>query len=78
MRRSAGTASAAHHPEAFARFQQGCESVFRQWTVLELAVHNEWGGPASAAKAGKLVGEVMELFQSPERIYKDVSSYRLR
>lgn len=36
-------------------------------------MHNEWGGPASAAKAGKLLGEIMELFRSPERIYKDVS-----
>jgi hypothetical protein len=66
--------STAIHPDAERYFTAGLESVFRQWTVLELAVQNQWGGPASAEKAATLHMEVLNLFRSPEKIYKDVSS----
>ena len=32
------------HPDCVEAFTQGLGAVFRQWTALELAVHNQWGG----------------------------------
>ncbi len=45
--------------------------MFRQWTALELAVHNQWGGPNSAQHADELVNNIMDLFDTAEKIYKD-------
>jgi pre-rRNA-processing protein TSR2 len=59
------------HPTQEHAFQSGLASMFRQWTVLELAVHNQWGGPGSGVKAEDLQIEILDLFRSPERIYKD-------
>ncbi len=58
--------------QAFQAFQEGINSVFRQWTALELAVHNQWGGPNSADKANMMIQEVLDLFGGNKRIYKDV------
>lgn len=63
------------NPQYKDAFIQGFGSVFRQWTALELAVHNCWGGPQSAEKANNLMNEVLELFNNPKTIYKDVSYY---
>lgn len=59
------------HPDQEHAFQSGLASMFRQWTVLELAVHNQWGGPSSGHKAEDLQIEILDLFRSPEKIYKD-------
>ena len=63
----------AVHADAERYFMAGLESVFKQWTVLELAVHNQWGGPSSAEKAANLHLEVLSLFRTPDKVYKDVS-----
>lgn len=63
---------AARHPQADEAFKEGVASVFRQWTALELAVHNQWGGPLSQSKADGIVAEVLKLFERPSRVYKDV------
>ena len=59
--------------EAIQAFQEGTNSIFRQWTALELAVHNQWGGPNSSEKANAMITEVLELFGGSQKIYKDVS-----
>ena len=58
--------------EAANAFREGVRSIFRQWTALDLAVHHGWGGHSSQEKAERLVDDVLALFESPQRIYKDV------
>jgi pre-rRNA-processing protein TSR2 len=62
---------AARHPDHLMNFKIGIQSMFRQWTALSLAVHNQWGGPASAQHADNLVQSMIDLFNTPERIFKD-------
>jgi hypothetical protein len=62
----------SRHPEADETFRRGLSSIFRQWTALELAVSHQWGGPSSADKANRLMEEVYQFFQGPDRVYKDV------
>jgi hypothetical protein len=61
------------HPESDEAFRQGIQSVFRQWTALELAVSHQWGGPSSKEKADRLIEEIYEKFHGREKVYKDVS-----
>ena len=61
----------SRHPQAVQYFSEGVGSVLRQWTALELAVHHQWGGPQSSARADALVKEITELFLGPDKIYKD-------
>lgn len=58
--------------EAIQAFHAGTNSIFRQWTALELAVHNQWGGHNSEEKANAMINEVLELFGGSQKIYKDV------
>jgi hypothetical protein len=69
---AAAAAAAARHPQAQPAFQEGLQSIFRQWTALELAMFHQWGGPTSAERVNELVSELMEMFLGPEKIYKDV------
>mmetsp|Transcript_20536 Transcript_20536/g.28303 ORF Transcript_20536/g.28303 Transcript_20536/m.28303 type:complete len:228 (+) Transcript_20536:49-732(+) len=59
------------HPQAVTSFKEGLGSVLRQWTALELAVHHQWGGFSSSEKAENLEKELLELFVSPDKVYKD-------
>lgn len=47
MQTRAAAASAAMranwHPDTFNNFREGLNSVFRQWTAIELAVYHQWG-----------------------------------
>lgn len=58
-------------PEQQEAFKQGVQSIMRQWTALELAVHHGWGGLDSANKADMLIEDVIALFLGPQRVYKD-------
>lgn len=60
--------------EAIQAFREGTNSIFRQWTALELAVHNQWGGHNSEEKATSMINNVLELFGGTQKIYKDVSN----
>ena len=61
------------HPQAKQAFQEGLESTLRQWTALELAVLNQWGGASSAEKANQLYEELLSMFiGSNSRVYQDV------
>jgi hypothetical protein len=57
------------------RFSQGLASVLRQWTVLTLAVTNQWGGTDSEEKAAMLFDEILDEFLHPKEgtLYRDVS-----
>lgn len=68
---AAAAAAAARHPQAESAFREGLQSVFRQWTALELAIFHQWGGPSSAERVEQLVAELMDMFLGPEKIYKD-------
>lgn len=60
------------NPQYKEAFLEGFSSIFRQWTALELAVHNLWGGPQSADKANELMDRVLSIFDDPKLIYPDV------
>ena len=64
---------AMRHPQAEEAFTQGVGSLLRQWTALELAVFHQWGGDDSRETAARLVDEIRQLFESEDRVYKDVS-----
>jgi pre-rRNA-processing protein TSR2 len=53
-------------------FNEGIVAALNKWTALELAVHNEWGGPNSSQKATALCDVVLELFSKRTKVYKDV------
>eukprot|EP00727_Mastigamoeba_balamuthi_P006580 m51a1_g2542 hypothetical protein (250) ;mRNA; r:277464-278766 len=43
-------------------FERGARGVFSQWTVLQLALENQWAGPETADKVDALVEYVLDLF----------------
>ena len=45
--------------------------MLRQWTALELAIHNSWGGSNSREKAQELNNMIIQMFNKPEKLYKD-------
>jgi hypothetical protein len=66
-------AQQSRHPQAEQAFKEGLQSIFRQWTALELAVQNGWGGLEGHDKPQILLEEILAMFLGPEKIYKDVS-----
>ncbi len=48
--------------EARPAFEEGTALIFSQWTALELAVENEWGGRSSRQKADGLIAEALDWF----------------
>ena len=50
--------------EARPAFEDGTALLFSQWTALELAVENEWGGRSSRQKADQLIAEALDWFYS--------------
>lgn len=61
----------SRNPQSIEAFKEGVGSVLRQWTALELAVFHQWGGANSKERADELVTELIQLFLSPEKVYKD-------
>eukprot|EP01041_Mallomonas_annulata_P009795 gene9795-20383_t len=57
--------------QCFEAFKEGLGSVFRQWTALELAVDQRWGGSNSSDKANELMNKTLELFSPSKKTYKD-------
>ncbi|KAJ1734079.1 rRNA accumulation- protein [Coemansia biformis] len=43
-------------------FIEGVDHILSKWTALELAVHNEWGGPDAREKREDVVDEIVEYF----------------
>lgn len=61
------------HPQANAVFESGVVSIFRQWTALELAVSQGWGGFDSQRKADQLIDDVLTLFQTKRVDNNDIA-----
>lgn len=57
--------------QSFSAFKEGLGSVFRQWTALELAVDQQWGGVNSSEKADQLINSILSMFSSSKKVYKD-------
>lgn len=53
------TTAPALSQEGLAMFHQGVGFLLARWTALQLAVHNEWGGPTSQLKAQQLHNDVV-------------------
>lgn len=65
--------SSSVHQQAFEAFKEGLESTLRQWTALELAVLNRWGGDSSEEKANEFCKQLFEMFtKNTNRVFKDV------
>ena len=47
-------------PPQESEFRRCCTAIFRKWTALQLAIENEWGGPASKDKADTLLANILE------------------
>ena len=63
------------HPQSEQAFKEGVCSVFRQWTALELAIDQRWGGIHSAEKGDILIQKVLDLFigrNDSKKVYPDV------
>lgn len=54
-----GQAPPALSPNGLAMFEQGVGLLLGRWTALQLAVHNEWGGPSSHLKAQQLQTDIV-------------------
>ncbi|KAL2469875.1 Pre-rRNA-processing protein TSR2 [Abeliophyllum distichum] len=53
--------------ECFSSLQERISKLLSQWTGLQMAVHNEWGGCDSLEKSQQLASDVLSwLFQSTE------------
>ncbi|MCO5579161.1 hypothetical protein L7F22_033014 [Adiantum nelumboides] len=53
-------------------FHQGVGLVLASWTALQLAIHNEWGGPSSHLKAQQLHNDIFQwMLQSKAPRYID-------
>eukprot|EP00252_Welwitschia_mirabilis_P017011 TRINITY_DN37825_c0_g1_i1.p1 TRINITY_DN37825_c0_g1~~TRINITY_DN37825_c0_g1_i1.p1 ORF type:complete len:212 (-),score=65.42 TRINITY_DN37825_c0_g1_i1:237-872(-) len=46
-------------PEGLQRFEQGVTLIFSQWTALQMAIQNEWGGRNSREKSQQLVSDIV-------------------
>ncbi|KAI5082991.1 hypothetical protein GOP47_0002734 [Adiantum capillus-veneris] len=58
--------------EEAALFHQGVGLVLTHWTALQLAIHNEWGGPSSNLKAQQLHNDIFQwMLQSKAPRYID-------
>lgn len=65
-------------PEEFKKsFEEGCSLIFMRWTALQLAIHNEWGGSESKAKAKALFDEVLEWFYTTKGMFWYLKHYAM-
>eukprot|EP00033_Pygsuia_biforma_P003348 GCRY01003668.1.p1 GENE.GCRY01003668.1~~GCRY01003668.1.p1 ORF type:complete len:175 (-),score=30.69 GCRY01003668.1:75-572(-) len=57
--------------EQFNLFCEGARLIFQRWTLLRLAVSNEWGGVESTTYAEELFEDVMYIFKENAELYAD-------
>eukprot|EP01132_Coremiostelium_polycephalum_P005261 gene5261-6549_t len=57
--------------EVFNIFEQATLRVFKQWTALQLALANEWGGKNTADKIEEMRQDVIDLFLVGKPVYRD-------
>ncbi|KAJ4721571.1 putative Pre-rRNA-processing protein TSR2 [Melia azedarach] len=59
-------------PELAPIFREGIALTLAQWSALQMAIENEWGGRGSRAIAEQLVSDIFSWFtQSKEMLYID-------
>ncbi|XP_010917742.1 pre-rRNA-processing protein TSR2 isoform X1 [Elaeis guineensis] len=59
-------------PESLVLLREGISLVLSQWTALQMAVRNEWGGRDSGRKSEELASTLLSWFsQSRTRLYVD-------
>lgn len=63
--------------KALEQFELGIWLALYNWSVLDVAVQDGWGGPDSAEKRDWLAGQVAELFETYSSIGLDEISERL-
>lgn len=57
--------------QAWEVFKSGVASTLRQWTVLRLAIDNNWGGGDSVSKAALMEDELINMFKTKKELYRD-------
>lgn len=58
-------------PEQIAQIARGVRVVLGQWTALQLALSNMWGGPESHGKAQALATNVTDWLLDSKEVYAD-------
>eukprot|EP00026_Physarum_polycephalum_P019389 Phypoly_transcript_21379.p1 GENE.Phypoly_transcript_21379~~Phypoly_transcript_21379.p1 ORF type:complete len:182 (+),score=33.63 Phypoly_transcript_21379:28-546(+) len=52
-------------------FAEAARTVFSSWTALNLAIDNQWGGPASREKGLEMLNYTVRLFRENNKVYPD-------
>ncbi|EGG15474.1 hypothetical protein DFA_10313 [Cavenderia fasciculata] len=64
-----------HQPtneEIWTIFDEAVARIFKQWTALQLAVENQWGGFGSSSKAEEMRQDVLDLFLMGKPVHTDM------
>lgn len=64
-------------PEAFPLFAEGISLLLSQWTALQMAVQNEWGGRDSQKKSEQLAADLLSWFSQSKGTLKFFSWFEL-
>ncbi|KAF2075374.1 hypothetical protein CYY_003350 [Polysphondylium violaceum] len=57
--------------ENWIAFEMTVNRIFREWTALQLALTNEWGGRATREAAEEMKQDVLDLFLMGKPVYTD-------
>ncbi|KAK5575545.1 hypothetical protein RB653_006678 [Dictyostelium firmibasis] len=52
-------------------FDQAVLRIFKEWTALQLAITNEWGGRTTSERAEDMRQDVLDLFLMGKQVYPD-------
>ncbi|KAM9983511.1 hypothetical protein ACTFIY_000224 [Dictyostelium cf. discoideum] len=52
-------------------FDQAVLRIFKEWTALQLAITNEWGGNKTSERAEDMRQDVLDLFLMGKQVYSD-------
>ncbi|KAN0008687.1 hypothetical protein ACTFIU_009414 [Dictyostelium citrinum] len=52
-------------------FDQAVLRIFKEWTALQLAIANEWGGSKTSERAEDMRQDVLDLFLMGKQVYPD-------
>lgn len=65
-------------PESAPLFSEGISLVLSQWSALQMAIENEWGGRGSRALAEQLGSDIFSWFTQSKGKFKIVWFLALR
>ncbi|KAN0030317.1 hypothetical protein ACTA71_010079 [Dictyostelium dimigraforme] len=52
-------------------FDQSVVRIFKEWTALQLAIANEWGGRTTSERAEDMRQDILDLFLMGKQVYSD-------